>query len=693
MSKARVLFVLLLAAVSFAAAAPSPVPHGKVELVPELDHLQPGAPFPVGLHFQLEAGWHIYWKNPGDSGQPPHVQWNLPAGFSAGSIQWPVPKRLPVGPLLDYGYEDDVLLPLIIQPDKSLTASAPVELKGNLRVLVCREICIPGKASLDLTVPVRQQPAKPIANNEGLFAKARAAMPLPQPPNWAASVAVAKSDLTLKIQGLKESRGILFFPAQPDAIENAAPQRVSQAAGGIAVTLKRPSDSNQPPSRLEGLLVVPAGDGSTRGYEVSANAAEGPAPIRTPAQSSNLLFVIGFAFLGGLILNLMPCVFPVLSLKALHLLESADKDARTVRLSAFAYTIGILVSCWILVGVLLALRAGGSHLGWGFQLQSPAFVAFLCCFLFLFGLSLAGMFEIGQSFMSTGSSLAQSGGYAGSFFTGVLATVVATPCTAPFMGAAVGFALSQSILVCTVVFTALALGLASPFLLLAFLPQLGRFLPRPGRWMETLKQFLAFLVFGAVIWLLWVFGQQSGIDQLILLLGSFLVISVGGWMLSRWSGNKVAIAASIALILAAVAYPMWNSSSAGATPAASSQANSKDGLHWEPFSADKLAGYRASGKPVLIDFTAAWCLTCQVNDRVVFQSQKVKDKLKKSDVALLRADWTSNDPAITEALAQYGRSAVPLYVLYGHGQADPFILPDGLLRPSSFLDAMQQARL
>jgi thiol:disulfide interchange protein DsbD len=307
---------------------------------------------------------------------------------------------------------------------------------------------------------------------------------------------------------------------------------------------------------------------------------------------------------------------------------------------------------------------------------------------------LAGAFEIGQSLMGAGSGLAQSGGYTGSFFTGVLATVVATPCTAPFMGAAVGFALSQSVLVCTSVFTALALGLASPFLLLAFVPQLGRFLPRPGRWMESFKQFLAFLIFGAVIWLLWVFGHQSGIDQLTILLASLLVISVAGWMLSRWNTNRFAVVAAVALIICAVVYSMWNASSnVSASTATAGQGNSKNGLRWEPFSAEKLAGYRSSGKPVLIDFTAAWCLTCQVNDRIVFKSRPVIDKLKNADVALLRADWTSNDPAITEALAQYGRSAVPLYVLYGRSQADPTLLPDGLLRPSTFLDAMQQAKL
>lgn len=696
MSTVRASLLLLFAAAFCGVAAPAAVPHGTVELISEVDHAQAGADFTVGLHFKLEPGWHIYWKNPGDSGLPPRIQWTLPEGWSAGEIEWPAPKRLPVGPLLDYGYENDVLLPITIHTAKSNPASGPAELKANLRVLVCRETCIPGKASLVLSLPVRTQPARKIAANEPLFARARASQPLPAPQEWQASAAISGSSLTLKVQGLKQSKGVFFFPANASVIENAAPQIAAGTAQGMELKLKRASNAAGQPAKLEGLLLVPGENGSAHSYEISANVAPGPATAAAatlpPAASQNLGLLVLFAFLGGLVLNLMPCVFPVLSLKALHLLDSADKDHRAVRLSAFAYTAGILISFWVLVGILLALRAGGNQLGWGFQLQSPGFVAFLCCFLFLFGLSLAGVFEIGQSFMGVGSDLAQTSGYAGSFFTGVLATVVATPCTAPFMGAAVGFALSQSVLVCTTIFTALALGLASPFLVLAFAPRLGRFLPRPGRWMETLKQFLSFLIFGTVIWLLWVLGLQSGVDQVTILLWSLLAIGVAGWMLGRWSRKRLALLASVAIIIAAILYPMLTLSGAPPVSAANGQ-SSRDGLNWEPFSAEKLASYRASGKPVFIDFTAAWCLTCQVNDRVVFRSEDVKKKLKQSGVALLRADWTSNDPAITEALAQYGRSAVPLYVLYGQGQSQPVILPDGLLRPSTFLNALQQVKL
>jgi thiol:disulfide interchange protein DsbD len=696
----RGLFFLSIAfAVLF--AEPQPIPHGTVELIPEVRSIQPGASFTVGLHFRLEPGWHIYWKNPGDSGLPPRVGWQLPNGITAGDIEWPTPKRLPVGPLLDYGYEGDVLLPVTLKATPDLPETNAAELKGNLRVLVCRETCIPGKAALGLKLPVQKGPPAKIAANQQLFEQARASMPQPAPSAWKVAAKENGNQIVLSIQGASVKGNYLFFPANPGEIENASPQLNTPLPSGIEIALHKSGQSKQAPSTLEGLLLAPESAGSAQhtayviNAPVKANSVSSAAQAAPPAQASqSLVLTMILAFCGGLILNLMPCVFPVLSIKTLHLLESAGKNHRVVRLSAVAYTLGVLVSFWVLVAALLGLRAGGRHLGWGFQLQSPPFVAFLCCLLFILGLSLAGLFEIGQSFVSVGSGLAQRRGYSGSFFTGVLATVVATPCTAPFMGAAVGFALSQTALACTLVFTAMAFGLASPFLLLALAPQMGRLLPRPGRWMETLKQFMAFPIFATVIWLLWVFGQQTDINALTQLLVALLVISAGGWVLSRWSRNRIASALASIAVLAATIFSVSMAATAKPEVAArSNAANPGSGLAWEPFTPEKLATYRANGKPVLIDFTAAWCLTCQVNDRVVFQSGDVRQRLKNTKIALLRADWTSYDPAITETLAQYGRSAVPLYVLYGPNQTQPVLLPDGLLRPSTLLGALDDLRL
>ena len=408
--------------------------------------------------------------------------------------------------------------------------------------------------------------------------------------------------------------------------------------------------------------------------------------------SQSLVTILLLALGGGLILNLMPCVFPVLSIKVLGLLDSSGGERKTIQLSAALYTLGVLVSFWVLVGVLLALRAGGRSLGWGFQLQSPGFVAFLICLLFILGLSLIGAFEIGTSLMNTGSGLTRGGKYSNSFFTGVLATVVATPCTAPLMGVAVGFALSQSAFACVLVFTAMAIGLASPFLLLAFFPQLSRLLPRPGAWMETLKQAMAFLVFGSVVWLLWVLGQQVGMNQLAGMLFTLLILSVAAWVIGRWPQRKAIRVPAIVIGLAVAAYccTFLKPAAAGTLAETASAGN----LKWEPFTPDRLASYRSSGKPVLIDFTAAWCLTCQVNDRVVFHSREVEQRLNHSDIALLRADWTSYDPTITEWLAKFGRSGIPFYVIYGpQREAAPTTLPDGLISPSTLLRSLDKLKI
>ena len=691
------LLIAALPCILFAQAAK--IPHGTVELIPATASIQPGSKFQVGFLFKLEPGWHIYWKNPGDSGQPPRLQWQLADGLTAGKIEWPVPKRLPVGPLMDYGYEGEVLLPVTIEAAPTLSPGASQNLQVNMRVLVCRETCIPGKAALSLNLPVRKTPPKSIKENQELFSKVQRSQPKPLPADWKVSARQSTAGVSLLLTGPTENTQFNFFPAHPGLIENAAPQQFKATAKGVEIQLKKAADASGSQTSLEGLLVV-GESGGNEAYSIapqisSAPAIPGqPASSATVATSPGLFATLLLAFGGGLILNLMPCVFPVLSIKVLSLLEHSAGEGKVIRLSATAYTVGVVLSFWILVALLLGLRGAGRSLGWGFQLQSPAFVVFLICLLFVLGLSLIGTFEIGASAMSLGSGLTGSGKYSNSFFTGVLATVVATPCTAPLMGVAVGYALSQSALVCLLVFTAMAVGLASPFLLLAFFPHLSRFLPRPGAWMETLKQVMAFPVFLTVIWLLWVVGQQVGINQLIGLLGTLLVLSIAAWIAGRWpmNGKIKALAAAIGIGITIFSSAAITSLDANSLRLAQDQSNG--GLNWEPFTPEKVASYRASGKPVLIDFTAAWCLTCQVNDRIVFHSPQVEKRLNRSNIALLRADWTSYDPTITAYLAKFGRSGIPFYVIYGsQANATPVTLPDGILTPSTFLNTLSTLNL
>jgi thiol:disulfide interchange protein len=681
-------------------AKPSKIPHGTVELISATSSIQPRSPFQVGLLFHLEPGWHIYWKNPGDSGQRPRLKWELPQGFTAGEIEFPTPKRLPVGPLLDYGYEGTVLLPVTVNTVADVPIGPSENIKAKLRVLVCRETCMPGKADLSLNLPVRKEEPKNVAANRELFARANASKPNALPAGWTASASQSPSSIVLTIAGGPRTENISFIPAHPNQIQNSAPQHVTLGSKSVELALKRPADSAESVSSLEGLLLTEEA-GKPVAYEIAARVTAAPSPVTEataarPAHAQSLLVILVLAFGGGLILNLMPCVFPVLSIKILSLLDHSRSERKTIQLSAAVYTLGVLVSFWILVAVLLALRAGGRSLGWGFQLQSPGFVAFLICLLFVLGLSLIGAFEIGSSMMSTGSSLTQRGKYSSSFFTGVLATVVATPCTAPLMGVAVGFALSRSPLVCVAVFTSMAIGLASPFLLLSFFPQLSSLLPRPGAWMETLKQLMSFLVFGTVIWLLWVLGQQVGMNQLALLLFALLVLSLAAWIAGRWPQSRVLRVAAAVVGIAVTVY-----CSATLTPlAAADRRNGSETallegrLKWEAFSPEKLASYRSAGKPVLVDFTAAWCLTCQVNDRVVFHSPVVEQRLNRSDIALLRADWTSYDPVITEWLAKFGRSGIPFYIIYTPDQGStPTTLPDGILSPSTFLKSLDKLKI
>jgi thiol:disulfide interchange protein DsbD len=389
----------------------------------------------------------------------------------------------------------------------------------------------------------------------------------------------------------------------------------------------------------------------------------------------------------------MPCVFPVLFIKGLSLVEASRHSYSRVRAHGLVYALGILVSFWAVVALLLGLKAGGRQLGWGFQFQSPGFIAVMALLLFFLGLSLAGMFEIGLTVTNTGSSLAARHGYAGSFFTGVLAMVVATPCTAPFMGAAIGFALAQSAGSAFAVFTALALGLAAPYVLLTFYPAWMRHLPRPGAWMEVLKQATAVPIFATVIWLVWLFASSAGVDALTALLAALLLLAIAGWILGRWPARRVASVFAVSVIVLAVAtplYALWEFPAADTSIArlGSGSGSGASQAGWEPYNRAAIEQYRAQGRPVFVDFTARWCLSCQVNERAVLNRGDVRRRLHDSGIVLVRADWTKHDESIASALTELGRSGVPTYVFYRPGQP-ALVLPE-VLTPGLVLDALDQ---
>jgi DsbC/DsbD-like thiol-disulfide interchange protein/cytochrome c biogenesis protein CcdA len=686
----RQIVLILCAGLAVATAAAAPVEgpvraqHLTVELLPLEGSIQPGGSAAVGLHFILDKGWHVYWVNAGDSGEPPRIKWTLPDGITASAMQFPAPRRLPLGPLMDFGYEDEVLFPMTLTADSTLKAPSAAPLSAHVDWLVCREVCIPGKADLALPLQVAAQKGPVDPARQALFDRFRSLLPQPLPASAKAVFGSTPDGFAVALTG-HPATNAEFFPLDQGQILNAAPQSVRAVDGGVEISLKRDENFHAQPAHLNGVLLL--GDGTA--YEIHAPPGALPGAVGgvSTAGLLNLLRFCSLAFVGGLILNLMPCVFPVLFIKGLSLVEASRHHHSRVRAHGLVYALGILVSFWAVVALLLGLKAGGRQFGWGFQFQSPGFIAVMALLLFFLGLSLAGMFEIGLTVTNTGSSLAARHGYAGSFFTGVLAMVVATPCTAPFMGAAIGFALAQSAASAFAVFTALALGLAAPYLLLTFYPAWMRHLPRPGAWMEVLKQATAVPIFATVIWLVWLFASSAGVDALTALLAALLLLAIAGWILGRWPARRVASVFAISVIVLAVATPLYalwkfpptdtNSARLGASRAG-----------WEPYSRAAVEQYRAQGRPVFVDFTARWCLSCQVNERAVLNRGDVRRRLRDSGIVLVRADWTKHDEGIASALTELGRSGVPTYVFYLPGQ--PALLLPEVLTPGVVLGALDQ---
>jgi thiol:disulfide interchange protein DsbD len=674
----------------------------RASLVAEPAAVAGATPFTLAIHMRLKPGWHVYWRNPGDSGLPPEVTWTLPAGFNPGAIQWPAPRRIPIATLMNYGYEGEVTLLVPVTPPPSLDPAEPVRIAGKLTYLVCETECVPGSADLSLTLPVG--PSTPDAANAALFARARAEMPVA--PLWPMRVSSVGERLRLDFAagGLKPEQiaSATYFPYGETVIDNAAAQTMTVDSQGLHLTLDRgdPKSTTGPLSDpLPGVLVVEEATGASPvrlafayGDEPAAAAGAVPPPpapaaAATPAEDPPTLgAAIVLALLGGLILNLMPCVFPVLSIKVLGLVRQAGESPGRVRLHGLAYTAGVLASFLGLAGVLIALKGGGASLGWGFQLQSPPVVAGLAYLLVAVGLSLSGAVSFGGRLAGIGDGLARRSGLPGSFFTGVLATVVATPCTAPFMGAAVGFALTQGAAVALAVFASLGLGLALPFLALTVWPAALRVLPRPGAWMETLKQALAFPVYATAAWLIWVLAQQVDARGLFAaLIGVVLVgFAVWAWERGRGAGpfgERIfqGLAGLGVIAVVALALGLAHERAAPGVLAAA------EGT--EAFSRARLDALRDERRPIFVNLTAAWCITCAVNETTSLNRPAVRAAMRAKGVASLKGDWTNQNPEITRLLEEHGRSGVPLYLLYA-GTGAPQVLPQ-ILTEGTVLEALK----
>ncbi|OHB31069.1 MAG: thiol:disulfide interchange protein [Phenylobacterium sp. RIFCSPHIGHO2_01_FULL_69_31] len=681
------LFALVFS--SLAVAQPVNTGHLTAELVSAAQGIAPGQTIHVALRQKIQPGWHTYWRNPGDSGEATKIAWTLPAGWTASGFTWPTPHRLPLGPLTNYGYKDEVLLPVALTAPASAQPGSTVSLQAKADFLVCADICIPESATLALSLPVTDGPAPTDAKWGAAIQKTLAEAP--KPAGLTAAFEAQGQAVKLAVTGAAlrgaDMADAYFFPFSGTAIDHAKPQAIERGPEGLTLSIVAGYDfqSPTPPKDLAGVLVV-----AEKAYEVTAApgplpaaaAGLGPPPVKlaAPAGAANLGLASAafFALLGGLILNLMPCVFPVLAMKAASLAGHGGEQAEARR-QGLAFGAGVLLTFLGLAAILIALRAAGSAVGWGFQLQDPPVVATLALLMLLVGLNLSGVFEIGTSLQGVGTGLASRDGLAGSFFTGVLAVVVAAPCTAPFMGPALGWALTQPPVAALVVFLALAIGFALPFVAVAFVPGLLSRLPRPGPWMDVFKKALAFPMYGAVAWLVWVLTVQVGPDAVPRILGAAVLLALAAWIAGAAQrqhaigGRHVGLAAAATLVgaVAVVGGALWPAYAIADAAQSSGEAKLDD----ETYTPERLAALQAEGRPVLVNYTAAWCVSCQVNDRTALSTKAVAEALARNNAVYLKADWTKRDAVIAAELARFGRAGVPLYLVYGAKGGEPAILP------------------
>jgi thiol:disulfide interchange protein len=716
----RSLFFIFLFLASVLSADPAPetdsAPPIQVDLLTENATIQPGRPFWVALRLRIQPSWHSYWKNPGDSGFATEVKWQLPQGFKAEAIQWPIPQRFNLDNVTSYGYEGEVWLLAALTPPSSLSDSK-VNIGAKVKWLACNEeTCLPGRNTPSIELPVQSTP--PLLAKEWIDSFQKARKHLPQQP-WVINIEREGSLIRLHLKVSPALEGTFesadFFPEEKNILDPSANIYLTPLEGqpGEYVIALKGEDQALQTQTLKGVLVLhndtshvsealevdapihEKGSKDTAISLIDQTASTGkitpadPTPL-PEVQASISPFEGGMglalllAFIGGTLLNLMPCVLPVISFKILGFVKMAGQDRSLTLQHGLAFSIGVLLSFWVLAGLLIALQAYGHSVGWGFQLQEPLFVAILAAILMVFGLSLFGVFELGTSVTAmAGQAQAHKKGLIGSFFSGILATAVATPCTGPFLGTAVGFAVTLPPILSLLIFTSVGAGMASPYLLLTVFPALLRFLPKPGAWMITFKELMGFLMLGSVLWLAWVFGAQTGYLGIILLLCAFFFLAMGCWVYGRWgtpsqpkSIRWTSYLASAAFV-AIAAFIMLSANNMAQYSENTSESHGRAGA-WEEYSPEKLAALQKQGIPVFIDFTAKWCLICQAN-HLILSTDEVNRQFERLGIVRLKADWTRYDDNITRALKRFGRNSVPLYLIYGSDpQQPPQILPQVL---------------
>ncbi|MBT5292373.1 MAG: thiol:disulfide interchange protein, partial [Cellvibrionales bacterium] len=678
-------------------------------------YLVAGETAQLALRLLPDEGWHTYWKNPGDTGLPTRVIWQLPEQFRAGDLEWPVPERIDYQGAVNFGYHGETWLPVSISVPVSIASGAinsqgEITLSATAKWLICKDVCIPGKAELQLVLPLRDRAQANIQEpvSHPLFDEARSKIPRLIYTSNAAYAVDEQIDIAVALNALPAfDRLPQVFIGNAGIVDNFDQPSIKIAADQLHISAKKDYYLEGAPELLSVLLVTPAEGGQPQAIEFTARkkaalaivdnslvnevASSNTASAETSAPIS-IFYALLLAVVGGLILNAMPCVFPVLSLKIVSLVESGNHNSIERRRHGIAYTAGVILSFLLIAGLLIALRFAGEQIGWGFQLQSPWFIAFLVYLLFVLGLSLSGFIELGSSLQNLGAGLGNkersSSDWRGSFFTGVLATVVATPCTAPFMGTAMGFALGQSAVVALLIFAAMGLGLALPFLLIAFIPFLANALPKPGNWMVRLKEFLAFPIYLTVIWLLWVFSRQTGGDAVALMLVGLVLVALALWIWRQTQFRDDAFmsrAVAAFILVAAIGLALYAASvernDVVLTDIATVESDAQE------YTPERLQQALDNGEAVFVNMTADWCITCKVNERIALGTNKVKSAFAAQSITYLKGDWTNSDPVITEYLATFSRNGVPLYVYYEPGKT-AIVLPQ-ILTPSIVIDAIR----